>query len=162
MSRSIFAGSYPFRYLGIPMHHRKLLDKDWKAIEGRVKKLSGWKEKLLSVGRQLVLILSNLPIFMLSFFVVWRGVLKRIEYYRSRFYWQNDQQKKKYRLVKWNIRREPKEQWGHGSRSRSTGLWVLERKGTVGRSLSDGGKLEKNFPKGIHRHRGRRIISKNF
>jgi hypothetical protein len=26
-------GVYPFRYLGIPMHHRKLKNSDWKIIE---------------------------------------------------------------------------------------------------------------------------------
>ena len=28
-------GSYPFRYLGIPMHQRKLMNKDWKHVEER-------------------------------------------------------------------------------------------------------------------------------
>jgi hypothetical protein len=28
-------GSFPFRYLGIPMHHRKLLNMDWKHVEER-------------------------------------------------------------------------------------------------------------------------------
>ena len=28
-------GSFPFRYLGIPMHHRKLMNKDWKHVEER-------------------------------------------------------------------------------------------------------------------------------
>jgi hypothetical protein len=28
----------PFRYLGIPMSHRKLLNKDWSAVEERFKK----------------------------------------------------------------------------------------------------------------------------
>jgi hypothetical protein len=31
-------GSYPFRYLGIPMHHRKLMNKDWKHFEERFQK----------------------------------------------------------------------------------------------------------------------------
>ena len=105
-------GSYPFRYLGIPMHFRKLSNKDWKAVEDIIeKRLSGWKGKFLSVGGRLVLInyvLSSLPMFMLSFFEVPRGVLKKIEYYKSRFFWQNDGHKKKYRLVKWNILRQPK------------------------------------------------------
>jgi hypothetical protein len=26
-------GTYPFRYLGIPMHHRKLMNKEWKHVE---------------------------------------------------------------------------------------------------------------------------------
>jgi hypothetical protein len=31
-------GSFPFRYLGIPMHHRKLMNKDWKHVEQRFQK----------------------------------------------------------------------------------------------------------------------------
>jgi len=31
-------GSYPFRYLGIPMHFRKLSNKDWKVVEERFEK----------------------------------------------------------------------------------------------------------------------------
>ena len=83
-------GSYPFRYLGIPMHFRKLSNKDWKVVEERFEeKLSGWKSKLLTVGGRLVLInsvLSGLPMFMMSFFEVPKGVLKKIDYFRSRFF----------------------------------------------------------------------------
>ena len=64
-------GSYPFRYVGILMHFRKLSNNDWKIIEDRIeKRLSGWKGNLLSIGGRLVLnnsILSSLPMFMLSF-----------------------------------------------------------------------------------------------
>ena len=31
-------GSLPFTYLGIPIHHRKLSNKEWKCIEDRFKK----------------------------------------------------------------------------------------------------------------------------
>ena len=65
-------GSYPFKYLGIPMHYRKLSDADWKIIEERFeRKLSSWKGKHMSVGGRLVLInsvLSSLTMFMLFFF----------------------------------------------------------------------------------------------
>jgi hypothetical protein len=41
---------------------------------------------------------------MLSFFEVPKGVLEKIDYFRSKFFfWQNDSQKKKYRLTKWSI-----------------------------------------------------------
>jgi hypothetical protein len=50
--------------------------------------------------------------FMLSFFEVLRGVLEKIDYYRSRFYWQSDQHKKKYMLARWNIICQPKDQGG--------------------------------------------------
>jgi hypothetical protein len=43
-------GAYPFKCLGIPMHHKKLNNSDWKAIEQRIeKKLSSWKGKHLSL-----------------------------------------------------------------------------------------------------------------
>ncbi|WVZ69841.1 hypothetical protein U9M48_018567 [Paspalum notatum var. saurae] len=112
------SGSFPFRYLGLPMHYRKLRNSDRKHIEEMFeKRLSGWKEKLLSVGGRLVLInsvLSSLPMFMLSFFAIPKGVLKKLEYFRSRFFWQNDQHKKKYHLIKWHQIRQPKEQGGLG------------------------------------------------
>ena len=75
-------GSYPFRYVGILMHFRKLSNNDWKIIEDRIeKRLSGWKGNLLSIGGRLVLInsiLSSLPMFMLSFFEVPKGVHRKL------------------------------------------------------------------------------------
>jgi hypothetical protein len=67
------------------MSSSKLYNKDWRAVEERFqKKLSSWKGKLLSSGGRLVLInlvLSSLPMFMLSFFRIPKGVLKRLDYY---------------------------------------------------------------------------------
>jgi hypothetical protein len=95
------------------MHCRKLSNNDWKIVEQRIeKKLSIWKGKHLSVGGRLILInsvLTSLVMFMLSFFEVLRGVLEKIDYYRSRLYWQSDQHKKKYRLARWNIICQPKD-----------------------------------------------------
>jgi hypothetical protein len=51
---------------------------------------------------------------MLFFFEVPKEVLEKIDYYRSRFYWQSDQHKKKYRLTRWNIVCQPKDQGGLG------------------------------------------------
>jgi hypothetical protein len=110
-------GSYPFRYLGIPLHYKKLNNKDWEHIEERIeKRLSSWKGKYLSVGGRLVLInsvLSSLPMFMLSFFEVPKGVLEKwITSYHT--FWQHDSQKKKYRLTKWSIMCQPNDQGGLG------------------------------------------------
>ena len=72
---------------------------------------------MLSFGGRLVLlnsVLSSLPVFMLSFFEIPRGVLKKIEYFRSRFFWHYDSHKKRYRLIKWPIICQPKEQGGLG------------------------------------------------
>jgi hypothetical protein len=53
------------------------------------KKLSSWKGKYLSMGGHLVLInsvLSSLPMFILSLFKIPKGVLEKIDYFRSRFF----------------------------------------------------------------------------
>jgi hypothetical protein len=83
--------TYPFKYLVIPIHYRRLNNKDWTMIKEQIeKKLSSWKGKYLSVGGRLVLInsvLSSLPMFMLSFFFeIPKGVLEKIDYFRSRFF----------------------------------------------------------------------------
>jgi hypothetical protein len=65
--------NFPFRYLRIPIHHRKLRNIDLREVEERFRKmLSSWKGKLLSTGGRLILInsvLSSLSIFMLSCFL---------------------------------------------------------------------------------------------
>ena len=90
-------GALPFTYLGIPIHHHKLTNKEWKCVEDRFeKKLSCWKGKLLSYGGRLILInsmLTSMPMFLLSFFEVPVGVRKRLDFYRSRFFWQIDENK---------------------------------------------------------------------
>jgi hypothetical protein len=111
-------GEYPFKCLGIPMHYQMLRNSDWKIIEAKSKKkLSGWKGKIMSVGGRLVLInsvLTSLVMFMLSFFKIPRGVLERIDSFRSRFFWQGGNHKKKYRLAKWDVLCQPKDQGGLG------------------------------------------------
>jgi hypothetical protein len=81
-------------YLGIPIHYRGLTNAEWKVVKERLQeRLSSWKGKLLSVGRRLVLInyiLTNMVLYMLSFFQVLKGVLQQLDYYRLRFFWQGD------------------------------------------------------------------------
>jgi hypothetical protein len=111
-------GAFPFRYLGIPIHYRKLKNSDWYPVETRFEgKLGCWKGKLLSYGDRLVLInsvLTSLPMFMLSFLEIPVGVRKRLDFYRSRFFWQSDEDNRKYRLTRWNIICRPKDQGGLG------------------------------------------------
>src|SRR6266498_1202020 len=112
------AGEFPFNYLGIPIHFKRLRNADWRKVEERFEKcLSSWKGKHLSIGGRLTLInlvLSSLPMYMMSFFDIPKGVLKKLNYFRSRFFWQGDDHKKKYRLAKWSILSQPKDRWGLG------------------------------------------------
>jgi hypothetical protein len=101
------AGTLPLKYLGIPIHFRKLKNGEWKPVEERFEvKLSSWIGKFLSYGDMLILInsvLTSLPMFLLSFFEIPVGVRKRLDIFRSRFFWKSDDHKRKYRLTKWNI-----------------------------------------------------------
>jgi hypothetical protein len=89
--------------------------------------------------------------FMLSFFEVLGGVLEKIYYFRSWFFWQGSDHKKKYRLAKWEILCQPNEVGGLGIQNidvqnkcllskwlfkllNEDGLWqTLLRKKTLGR-----------------------------
>ena len=72
------------------MHYRRLQNSDWKGVDERFQeRLSGWKGKLFSAGGKLILInsaLSSLPLFMFLFFEVPHEVLKKLDFYRSRFF----------------------------------------------------------------------------
>jgi len=109
-------GTFPIKYLGIPIHYRRLSNNDWtKVLERIEKRLSSWKGKNLSTGGRLTLInsvLSSIPLYMMSFFEIPKGVRKKLDYFRSRFFWQCDEHKKKYRLAKWDILCQPKDQGG--------------------------------------------------
>ena len=103
---------------GIPIHYRRLTNAEWKHVEERFQaRLTSWRGKLLSLGGRLVLInsvLTNMVLYMISFFQLPKGVLKKLDYYRSRFFWQGDSEKKKYRLARWDVVCCPKDQGGLG------------------------------------------------
>jgi hypothetical protein len=84
------SGSLPIRYLGIPIHHRMLRNSEWNPVENRfAAKLGCWRSKMLSYGDRIILInsvLTSLPMFMLSFLEIPKGVRKRLDFYRSRFF----------------------------------------------------------------------------
>ncbi|WVZ75253.1 hypothetical protein U9M48_023327 [Paspalum notatum var. saurae] len=47
-------GDFPIKYLGMPIHFKKLRNSDWNIVEERVqKRLASWKGKHLSIGGRL-------------------------------------------------------------------------------------------------------------
>ena len=79
-----------------------------------------------------VMILTNMVLYMISFFQLPKGVLSKLDYFRSRFFWQGDGEKKKYRLAKWDVVCRPKDQGGLGihdlgiKNSALLGRWVFK------------------------------------
>jgi hypothetical protein len=111
-------GALPFKYLGIPIHYRNFLNREWKVIEDRFeKKFASWIGKILSYGDILILInsvLTSLPMFLLFFskYPYWygRGLITIVLISFGKL----TRIKKKYRLSKWNMICRPKDQGGLG------------------------------------------------
>jgi hypothetical protein len=122
--------TFPMRYLGIPIHYRKLSNADWlkvKVEERFENPFVTGRVKICPRGRLALTnsVLSSLPMYMISFFKIPRGVLKKLDYFRSRFFWQCDYHKRKYHLAKWDILCQPKEQgglWIHNLDIKNTAL----------------------------------------
>ena len=51
---------------------------------------------------------------MISFPQLSKEVLHRLDYFQSRFFWQGDSERKKYRLAKWSVVCRPRDQGGLG------------------------------------------------
>jgi hypothetical protein len=65
-------GSFPIKYLGVPLHFEKLRREDLQPIIDKIlKRIAGWRGKLLSYAARVTLIracLASIPIYLLSFF----------------------------------------------------------------------------------------------
>ena len=112
-------GVFPFTYLRIPMNMHIISNKDWRLVEKRFQKiLSSQKGKLMSIGGRLILldsVLSSLPMFMMSFFRIPKGVLKKLDYYRSRFFFLQCDEHRKKQTNKMEHFEYTKECWWYGN-----------------------------------------------
>lgn len=73
-------GSFPIKYLGLPLSDGVIKVSDWDSIIKRVgNRIASWKGKLLSAGGRWILykvVLTNLSLCYLSIFKVPRSVLQ--------------------------------------------------------------------------------------
>nr|KYP73951.1 hypothetical protein KK1_006612 [Cajanus cajan] len=73
---------FPFFYLGLPIGANPRRAETWNPILQKLKKLSLWKSKTLSMARRVCLInfaLASLPLFYLSFFKMPKKVARQIK-----------------------------------------------------------------------------------
>jgi hypothetical protein len=71
-----------------------------------------YRDRLVSINS----VLTSIPMsmFILLFFDIPKKVRKRLDFSRSRFFWQCEENKWKYRLNRWNLICRPKDQGGLG------------------------------------------------
>lgn len=111
-------GSFSFKYLGIPLHHSKLRKEDLQPVIDKViKRIFGWRVKILSYGGKLVLLktcISWIPTYLMSFIKFPNWVINAITSQMSHFFWGNLGDQHKYHLADWGLVCKKKEFGGLG------------------------------------------------
>ena len=111
-------GSWPIKYLGLPLWGRPRAITFWDPVVGKMeKRLQSWKKTFLSRGGRLTLIqsvLGSLPIYYMSLFKIPCGVIGRLEKLLKGFLWEGVEEGKKNHLVKWEVVIKSKEEGGLG------------------------------------------------
>ncbi|GKU85525.1 hypothetical protein SLEP1_g191 [Rubroshorea leprosula] len=113
-------GELPFKYLGIPIggNHRKLAM--WQPLVNSFKKkLTSWKGQNLLLGGWVMLInsvLSSLPVFLMSAYLLPKDILYSLDRIHRNFLWEGKGEGKKTNWVSWERVCKPKEEGGLGIR----------------------------------------------
>ncbi|KAL5578918.1 hypothetical protein UlMin_011360 [Ulmus minor] len=111
-------GSWPMKYLGLPLGGNPISAEFWNPVIEKVgKRLDGWKKAFLSKGGRLTLIqsvLSTIPIYLMFLFKMPKVVAVSLEKMMRQFLWDRDSRGKGRSLVRWKIVCKPKEYGGLG------------------------------------------------
>jgi hypothetical protein len=106
-------GSFPFEYLGVPLHYAKLRKEDLQPIiDHIIKKISGWRGKLISYEGKLILIkayLASIPTYLLSVIKFPKWAINAIYSQMSHFFWGDLDDLHKYHLANWELITRKKE-----------------------------------------------------
>lgn len=120
-------GTFPFRYLGLPLTHRKLRRSEYTPLFDSISaRFNHWTTKVLSFAGRLQLVSSviySTVNFWISAFLLPKSCLKTIEAMCNHFLWAGDISKKHGVKVAWHQICLPKEEGGLGLRNFS--LWNM-------------------------------------
>jgi len=111
-------GSFPIKYLGIPLHFDKLRREDVQPLVDKIlRKIASWKGKLLSHAARVVLIktcLASIPVYLLSFIKFPKWAIKTLNTHLANCLWNDSDGHHKYHLVNWDTMSMPKDFGGLG------------------------------------------------
>ena len=98
-------GAFPMKYLGVPLHFNELRREDLQPlIDSLLKRMTGWRGKLLSTEAKRILIqtcLSSIPIYLLSFYKFPKWVLALINTQLANCMWSDEEGNRKIHLANW-------------------------------------------------------------
>ena len=113
-------GSFPVKYLGLPLGARHKALSTWDGVEERMRRrLARWKRQYLSKGGRITLIkstLASIPIYQMSIFRMPKSVAKRLEKLQRDFLWGGGNTGRKIHLINWKVMCTQKEKGGLGIR----------------------------------------------
>jgi hypothetical protein len=85
--------SFPFKYLGVPLHHEKLQREDIQSVVDKViNRIPDWKGRLMSYSARLTLLkacLASIPIYLMSVIRFLKWAIKVINSQMSNFFWDD-------------------------------------------------------------------------
>ena len=100
-------GNFPIKYLGIPLHYDKLRREDLQPLIDKIlKRIAGWRGKLLSYAGRLVLIktfLASIPTYLLSFFKFPKWAIDLINTQMANCLWNDFEGHRKIHLANWQL-----------------------------------------------------------
>jgi hypothetical protein len=106
------------KYLGLPaLVGADRSDSFENFIERIIKRINGWKEKLLSIsGKEILLkaVAQAIPVYAMSVFLIPKGVCKRMMDAISKFWWGDDENTNKMHWYAWWKLCFPKNEGGMG------------------------------------------------
>ena len=95
-------GSYPLKYLGLPISPLKLLVKDFAPAVTKVgNRVLPWRGRYNSQAGKVALTnacLSSLPMFLMGFYLLSEGTHMGFDKHRGAFFWNSSDNKRKYRI----------------------------------------------------------------
>ena len=141
-------GALPIKYLGVPLHYEKLSREDIQPlVDKMLKKMAGWRGKLLSYAGRLVLIkscLASIPVYLLSFIKFPKWAIRVIHSHLGNCLWDDSPTTRKFHLANWESVSMMKEYGGLGIPNlRDLNLCLLAS--WVKRYNLDGDKMWRQF-----------------
>ena len=83
-------GDLLMKYLGMPVSDVRIRNKHWPCVVDKTeKRCACWQGKLLGIIRITLVqaCLTNIPLFMMSFYPIPVGITEKADFYRARLVW---------------------------------------------------------------------------
>lgn len=107
-------------YLGVPVHHTRVLKHAYEYLVAKVRKwLGSWQGKIISRGARTLLInifTTTIPLYAMQTSLIPTGVLLELEKINHNFLWGSDTGARNYHPISWLVVCQPKNYGGLGFR----------------------------------------------